>query len=223
MDVIKTALKEGRKTLSEYEAKKFLSSYGVTGTREIESRDLDEFKGAVKEIGFPIVIKLCGPNQSHKTEQGLVRVDVRNQKEAEDTFHEFKKMINDKNESVLVQEMVRGQRELVVGLTRDIQFGPCVMFGLGGIFTEILEDVSFRVAPIEKKDAFDMMQMIKGKRILESVRGMPKAELEQLADILIKVGNIGIEREEIKEIDINPIVLSGGKPIAVDALIVLDD
>lgn len=222
MDIIKMALKEGRKTLSEYEAKKFLSSYGVTVTREIESRDLDEFRGAVREIGFPLVIKLCGPDLSHKTEQGLVRIDVRNEKEAEDTFHEFKKKINDKSESVLVQEMVSGQRELVIGLMRDIQFGPCVMFGLGGIFTEILEDVSFRVAPIEKHDAFDMMKEIKGKRILEAVRGMPKAELVQLADILIKVGNIGIEREEIREIDINPIVLSGGKPVAVDALIVLD-
>jgi acetyl-CoA synthetase (ADP-forming) len=95
------------------------------------------------------------------------------------------------------------------------------MFGLGGIFTEVLKDISFRVAPIEKFDALDMMDEIKGRRILGAMRGMPAADLDQIADILIKVGTIGLEQEKVKEIDINPIILAGRRPIAVDALVVL--
>jgi acyl-CoA synthetase (NDP forming) len=111
---------------------------------------------------------------------------------------------------------------LVIGLTRDAQFGPCVMFGLGGIFTEILKDISFRIAPLEKRDALEMMRDIKGHKILDAVRGMEAADLDVLADILIKVGQIGMENDRIKEIDINPVILSGSKPIAVDALVVLE-
>jgi acetyl-CoA synthetase (ADP-forming) len=117
--------------------------------------------------------------------------------------------------------MVRGSRELVVGMTRDPQFGPCVMFGLGGIYTEILRDVSFRVAPLEKRDALQMTQEIRGRKILESVRGMPPADMEALCRILIQVGQIGMEHGAIKEIDINPLILSGSQPVAVDALVIL--
>jgi acetyl-CoA synthetase (ADP-forming) len=133
----------------------------------------------------------------------------------------MKNMGDIKNPAVLVQEMVKGQRELVVGMTRDPQFGPCVMFGLGGIFTEILKDVSFRKAPLEKRDALEMMREIKGQKILDAVRGMEAANIDVLADILINVGKIGVENDKIKEIDINPIILSKGQPIAVDALVVV--
>jgi acetyl-CoA synthetase (ADP-forming) len=159
---------------------------------------------------------------SHKTESGLVRIDIRNEQEALSAFEEIKDGMKVPGGAVPVQEMVKGPRELVVGLTRDIQFGPCVMFGLGGIFTEILKDTAFRVAPLEREDALDMMQEIKARKILDAVRGMPAADTEQLADILIKVGKMGLENDSIKEIDINPIILSGPKPIAVDALVVLE-
>ena len=129
--------------------------------------------------------------------------------------------MNGSGNTILVQEMVKGQRELVVGLNRDPQFGPCVMFGLGGIFTEILKDIAFRIAPLEKRDALEMMQEIKARKILEPVRGMPAADLDKLSDILIKVGTIGLEQEAVKEIDINPVILSGSNPVAVDALVVL--
>jgi acetyl-CoA synthetase (ADP-forming) len=111
--------------------------------------------------------------------------------------------------AILVQEMVKGARELVVGMTRDPQFGPCVMFGLGGIFTEILKDVSFRIAPLEKKDAMEMMQDIKGHKILDAVRGLKAVNIEFLADILVKVGQIGMDNHQIKEIDINPLIITG--------------
>ena len=122
---------------------------------------------------------------------------------------------------LLVQEMVKGSRELMVGMTRDAQFGPCVMFGLGGIFTEILKDVSFRVAPITKRDAFEMMEEIKARKILDEIRGMPAADREALSEILIKIGQVGLENESVKEIDVNPLILQESKPVAVDALVVL--
>jgi acetyl-CoA synthetase (ADP-forming) len=137
-------------------------------------------------------------------------------------FKELMREVKEGRVSVLVQEKIKGSRELMVGLTRDAQFGPCVMFGLGGIFTEILRDIAFRVAPIEKSEALDMMEEIRARKILEAFRGMPAADIDRLADILIKVGTIGLDRGVIKEIDINPIILSEGRPVAVDALMVLN-
>lgn len=222
MEIIRKALEEKRTTLSEHESKELLRSYEIPVTREIEANDQKGLLEAIQEIGFPLVIKACGPKLSHKTERGLVRVDIRSAEEATAAFDEIMNEVKDDGGTVLVQEMVKGQRELVIGLTRDPQFGPCVMFGLGGIFTEVLKDISFRVAPIETYDAFEMMREIKARKILEAVRGMPPADLDQLADILVKVGNIGVEQEHIKEIDINPVILAGSQPVAVDALVVLN-
>jgi len=221
VEILERALQESRTTLSEHESKGLLRAYNIPVTREIEADDQNKLMKAMQEIGFPLVMKACGPQLTHKTERGLVRVDIRNEQEAITAFREIMNEIGRDEGRVLVQEMVKGQRELVVGLTRDPQFGPCVMFGLGGIFTEILKDISFRVAPIEKRDALEMMQDIKARKILGAVRGMPAADLDQLADILIKVGTIGLENPQIKEIDINPVILAGSQPIAVDALVVL--
>lgn len=219
--IIEKALKEGRSVLSEHESKELLRIYEIPVTREIVVKTQEELTKATREIGYPLVMKGCSPDLAHKTEQGLVKVDLRNDEEALAAFQEIMAGMQDQQKAVLVQELVKGSRELMVGLTRDAQFGPCVMFGLGGIFTEILKDISFRVAPIEKRDAKEMMQEIKGHKILGNVRGMPEADLEELCDILIRVGEIGLENEAIKEIDINPLILSGNRPVAVDALVVL--
>jgi acyl-CoA synthetase (NDP forming) len=221
MKIIEKALQQGRNTLSEHESKRVLAAYDIPVTREILVEDGKNLAGAVNEIGFPLVMKGSSSSIPHKTEKGLIRVDVRDGKEAGTAFEEIMKRMNGQRDGVLVQEMIKGQRELVVGLTRDPQFGPCVMFGLGGIFTEILEDTAFRVAPLEKRDALDMMREIRGHKILEAVRGMEPADLDALSQILISVGRIGIENEEIKEIDINPLILRGARPVAVDALVVL--
>jgi acetyl-CoA synthetase (ADP-forming) len=151
----------------------------------------------------------------------MVRVDLRNEQETLLAFDELTSRREGSEQDILVQEMIKGTRELVAGMTRDPQFGPCVMFGLGGVFTEILKDIAFRVAPLEKQDALDMTQEIKAHKILEAVRGMPAADLDLLCDILMKVGKIGMENDLIQEIDINPLILAGAKPVAVDALIVL--
>jgi acetyl-CoA synthetase (ADP-forming) len=221
VEVIKKALADGRRTLTEYESKQVLRKYGIPVTREIEVDNRESLIEAIGEIGFPLVLKGCGPSLSHKTERNLVHVDIRNEKEAAAAFDRIMKEVKKEGGTVLIQEMVKGRRELVVGLTRDIQFGPCVMFGLGGIFTEILKDISFRVAPIEKKDALQMIQEINGRKILGEVRGLPPADLDQLAQILINLGRIGLEQEKVQEIDINPVILDGSRPVAVDALVVL--
>jgi len=222
MKIIERALEERRTSLSEHEAKQVLATYQIPVAREILVDDVKELINAAEEIGYPLVLKGCSPDIAHKTEKGLIRVDIRDEKEARAAFEEIMTGMDETEKAVLVQEMVKGERELVIGLTRDPQFGPCVMFGLGGIFTEILKDISFRVAPLEKRDALEMMREIKGQKILESVRGMPAADVDMLADILINIGRIGLENEQIKEIDINPVIISGSRPVAVDALIILD-
>jgi len=221
MKIIDTALKEGRSTLSEYESKQVLASYGVPVTPEELVINPEDLSQAIHKIGYPLVMKGCAAEIAHKTERGLIRLDVRNEDEARTAFKEITAAMDGAEKAVLVQQMIKGQRELVVGLTRDPQFGPCVMFGLGGIFTEILEDTSFRVAPIEKRDALEMMQEIKAHKILEAIRGMEPVDKDMLADILIEIGRLGIENEAVKEIDINPLIISRGKPMAVDALVVL--
>ncbi|MCD6295154.1 MAG: acetate--CoA ligase family protein [Deltaproteobacteria bacterium] len=222
MRILEKALAEGRSALSEYEAKQFLKTYQIPVTRERAVTDKEGLKAAIEEIGFPLVLKGCASTIAHKTGKGLIEVDIRNMEEALDAFQNIMAKMTEEDGQVLVQEMIKGQRELVVGLTRDPQFGPCVMFGLGGIFTEVLKDISFRVAPLEKRDALEMMSEIKAHKILDAVRGMPEADRDLLADILINVGRIGLENDAVKEIDINPLILSGSKPVAVDALVVLE-
>jgi len=222
MDIIDSALKKGRTALSEYESKQVLASYRIPVTVEELVDNSEDFLEAVGRIGYPLVIKGCASDIAHKTEKGLIRVDIRNEDEALSAFDDIMAAMDGADKAILVQQMVKGQRELVVGLTRDSQFGPCVMFGLGGIFTEVLKDTTFRVAPLEKQDAVEMMLEIKAYKILEAVRGMPAADKDMLADMLITVGRIGIENDMIKEIDINPVIIADGKPVAVDALVVLE-
>lgn len=219
--IISSALRKKRTTLSEYEAKKVLAAYDIPVTREIlikEKKDLDK---ALEKISFPLVMKGCSAEVAHKTEKGLIHVDIRTVKEAKKAFTEIMAGLAGFEGGVLVQEMIKGRRELVMGLTRDPQFGPCVMFGLGGIFTEILRDVTFRRAPLEMQDARDMMQDIKGRKILDAVRGMEAADTDLLARMLINLGQIGLDFESIMEIDLNPVILTGAKPVVVDALVVM--
>ncbi len=223
MEIIQKVLAEGRHILSEYESKLLLAQYGIPVTREIVVEDETDLISAARDIGYPLVLKGCSSEISHKTETNIIRLDIRTDEEATTAFRQIKANMNGRPGGVLVQEMVRGQRELMAGLTRDPQFGPCVMFGLGGIFTEILKDVSFRLAPLKHLDALDMMREIKGHKILEAVRGMEPADTEMLAQVLIRLGDIGVENDPIKEIDINPLIIRGGKPVAVDALVVLGE
>jgi len=222
MEIIEKVLSEGRTILSEYESKQLLAAYGIPVSREAIVLDKADLMPVLHTIGYPMVLKGCSPRISHKTEQGVIHVDIRNDDEALAAYNEILSKMDKNGNSVLVQEMVKGQREVMAGLTRDPQFGPCVMFGLGGIFTEILKDVSFRLAPLERRDALDMMLEIKGHKILDAIRGMEQVNKGTMAEILIALGRIGLENERIKEIDVNPLIIRKGEPVAVDALVVLE-
>jgi len=222
VDIIKKALEEGRTSLSEYESKLVLAQYRIPVTKERLVNSQEEAVRAAQEIGYPVVLKGCSPDITHKTESGLLWKDIRNDEEVGQAYQDISTRMKDEKGAVLVQEMVKGERELALGLIRDPQFGPCVMFGLGGIFTEILKDVSFRLAPIEKQDALEMFKEIKAYRILEEVRGMPPVDQDRLAQMLVDLGHLGLEHEGVKEVDINPVIISGTQPLAVDALIVLE-
>ena len=147
MEIISRAKNQGRTMLSESESKQVLAEYNIPVTREISVNNREELLRAVQDIGFPLVLKGHSPKIAHKTESGLIQTNIQNQSEACEAFDPIMEKMNATG-NILVQEMIKGQRELVVGMTRDPQFGPCVMFGLGGIFTEILQDVTFRVAPL---------------------------------------------------------------------------
>ena len=222
LHVIDQALREGRKTLSEYEAKQLLAAYRIPVTREILVRKRMEVRKAAMAVGYPLVMKGCSAEIAHKTERGLIRVDLRNDREALKAFDEIKSGMDGQEGDVLMQELIQGRRELVMGMTRDDQFGPCVMFGLGGIFTEILRDVAFRRAPLQKGDALAMMNEIRGRGILDAVRGMEAADRGQLVNMLIQVGRIGLEIDMVREIDLNPVILRGSEPVVVDALVILN-
>jgi acetyl-CoA synthetase (ADP-forming) len=222
MKIIEDAVKRGAKSLSEYESKLLLAEYGIPITREAIVTTGDDAVTQASEIGYPVVLKGSGEAISHKTEMNLIALNLRDEAEVRQAFKELTANPKAQVNEILVQQMIKGDRELMVGLTRDAQFGPCVMYGLGGIFTEILEDVAFRVAPLTRWDAMDMMEDIKGKKILDAFRGKPAVDREKLADILLAVGQIGLDHEKVHEIDMNPLKLVDGKPVAVDALVVLE-
>ncbi len=223
MDIIERALKNGQTSLSEYDSKRVLNAYGFPVVREKLATSRAGAVRAAKEIGLPVVLKACSPAIAHKTEKKLIEVDLRTFKEVQGAYDAILGRVGGSPlDGILVQEMIKGSRELVIGMIRDAQFGPCVMFGLGGIFTEVLKDVSFRIAPLEKRDALEMAQEIKGAPILASFRGMPAVDMELLTAMLINAGKLGLENDAIKEVDANPLILSGDKPVVVDALVVLE-
>jgi len=220
LEIIQHALARGQKTLSEYESRLVIESAGVFVAAAALAKTKDEAIQEAEKMGYPVVMKGCSAELAHKTEAGMVVLNIANCEEAAQVYDELTgKVIN--LDGVLVEKMVRGSREFVIGLSRDPQFGPCVMFGLGGIFTEALKDVTFRVAPLTKEDALEMIDEIKTKKMLGEFRGSPAVHREALAKALVGVGELGMKYDSIAEIDINPLIIVGDKPVAVDALVVL--
>ena len=218
MNLIKEALARGQSALSEYDAKRFLSCFGIPVIREAVVPNADSAAAEAVKIGFPVVLKTSG--LLHKTEVEGVVLNLRSQEEVKGESRRLLKI--EGCEALLVQEMVKGDRELVCGMTRNAQFGPCVMYGLGGIFTELLGDVVFRVAPLTPRDAGEMFNEIRARKIIEAFRGEPGADMDVVAQTLVALGDIGLQYEEVLEIDINPFkIRSDGMPVAVDALVVL--
>lgn len=220
-DWIRSAIDKGEQSLSEYEAKRVLESYGIPVTRESLVQTADEAVTAARAIGYPVAVKACAAHLMHKSETGAVHLGLADDAAVRQACDRLAAAVEPPLEGILVQEMIQGQRELVIGLNRDPQFGPCVMLGLGGILTEALKDIVFRVAPFDRLEAMEMMDELRAKAILDHFRGQAPADRESLAEALMAVGRIGLDQEAIAEIDINPIIIdAGGRIKAADALIV---
>jgi acetyl-CoA synthetase (ADP-forming) len=220
LEIIQRAMAQGQKTLSEYESRQVIESAGVFVSAATLVKTRDEAVGEAERIGYPVVMKGCSAEIAHKTEAGMVALNIDSAEEVAIVFDELTGKVNNLD-GVLIEKMVTGNREFVIGLSRDPQFGPCVMFGLGGIFTEALKDVTFRVAPLSMEDALEMIDEIKTKKLLGEFRGSPAVDRKALAKALVGVGDLGIKYDSIAEIDINPLIICGDKPVAVDALVVL--
>lgn len=221
MNFIKEAIERGDGALNEYDSKRLLQAYSIPVTEEYIATSLEQALDAARKIGYPVALKGSSRILTHKTEHRLIELGIESDDALSKAYAALWERGRGQLDGVLVQQMISGDRELVAGLIRDPQFGPCVMFGLGGIFTEVLKDVTFRVVPLLMRDALEMMDEIKAGKLLGTFRGKPSLDKEVMASILIHLGRIGLERPEIAEIDINPLIIRNGRPIAVDALVVL--
>jgi acetyltransferase len=216
------------KALDEYQSKWVLAQYGVPVVKEKVVRSVEEGLAAAKEIGFPIALKVLSPDILHKTEARVVKLGISSEGEFVSGYAEIlqnaKRYRPDaKIEGLLIQEMIQGGTEIIVGMSQDLQFGPTVMFGLGGIFVEVYKDVSLRVAPINRIDAEEMMSEVKGSVLLGGYRGREKGDVEGVIQVLLRVSQLAMDlKEKIRELDINPLIVLGeGKGVrAVDAFIV---
>jgi len=212
---------KGQKSLSEFDSKRIIEKAGVPVVKEYLVNSCQQAQICAQKMGYPVVLKGCSQHLTHKTELGLVKLNLFSKAEVKKAYNELVK--TDINiEGILVQEMISGEREFFIGLMRDPQFGPCVMFGIGGIYTELFNDVSIRVAPVTKKDADDMLEEIRARQLLNNFRNTPAVDREILKRAIIGIGDLALENENIEEIDINPIKIRNGKPVAVDALVILN-
>lgn len=225
-EIIARAKKEGRNVLLEHEAKELIAYYGIPVTRIRLAKSEDEAVEAAQKIGFPVVMKIVSPDVLHKSDVGGVKVNLM-EKDVRKAYKEIIESVKARIPSarvtgILVQEFAPKGLELIIGLIRDPQFGPTVMFGLGGVFVEIYRDVSFRVAPLTEQDAECMMKEIRAHKLLTGFRGMEPVDLAALKEALIKVGQIGLDNEEIVEMDLNPVIAYPKGLKVVDARIILN-
>jgi acetyltransferase len=212
-------------TLSEHASKAIVAEYGVALAQERLASDSASAVAAAHAIGFPVVMKLCGDSIAHKTERNLVRLGLRDDASVEAAAAELLGAArpDDGPVELLVAEQVQGQRELIAGFVRDPQFGPCVLLGLGGILAEALGDVVFAVAPIDRLTAYGMVEGLSASRLFsEPHRGEPAIDREALANLLEGLSRLAMERPDIESIDLNPVIVAGERPVAVDALVELN-
>ena len=231
IDIIKGAIKEGRESLNVYESKLLINCCGISITEMQLANNEDEAVEIASKIGFPVAMKIVSPDIIHKTDVGGVILDIYSAEEARNAFLKIVKNIKKRIPSarikgVLVEEMVKDGYEVIIGGIRDPQFGPTLMFGLGGIFVEVFKDVTFGIAPISDDDADDLIRGTKAYRILLGYRGKPKADIASLKEMLMKASEVLWKyRRYIKEMDLNPVfVMEEGKGCKVaDARIILEE
>jgi acetate---CoA ligase (ADP-forming) subunit beta len=208
-------------TLSEADSKALLARFGLPVLAERVVADADAAAVAATDIGYPVVAKLCGDHIAHKTERGLVRLGLGDADAVRAAAADLLAAATDDDGdvAVLVAPMVRGNRELIAGLADDPQFGMTVMVGIGGVLAEAVADVAIRLVPIERVDAFEMIDELSTQRLLGAFRGEPAVDREQLADVLVGLSRAATDTPELRSVDLNPLIVVDGSPIAVDALV----
>ena len=224
-EIIQRAIKEKR-SLLETEAKELLKEYGipVPAFKLIKSEEgIDKLK---ETIDYPIVMKIVSPDIIHKSDAGGVKIGVKNEEEAKMAYQEIMYRVKKYKEEakiigVIACKMIPQSTEIIIGMMKDPSFGPVIMFGLGGIFVEVLKDVSFRIIPLEERDAQEMITEIKGYKILKGVRGEAPKDIEAIKNLLMKVSQLTMENPEIKEIDLNPVFVFEKGLQVVDARMIL--
>ena len=225
--IITQAKKEGRVALTEVEAKELLAAAGINVAPTKLATSKQEAASIAKTLGFPVVLKIVSPDVLHKSDVGGVKLNVNSEAEVGSAFDAIMTSIKAKVPSakilgIAVQKMARPGTEVIIGMSKDPQFGPVLMFGLGGIFVEIMKDVSFRIVPLTKRDADEMIHDIKGFPVLTGYRGQEAASLAHLQDMLLKVSEFAEKNPEVKELDLNPVLAYKDGAIAVDARVILE-
>jgi len=224
--IIANARSQGRTVLTEIESKQLLVEAGISVAVATLARDAKEAAKTAEKAGFPVVLKIVSPDVTHKSDVGGVRLGLESATDVEAAFNEIVAAVKaaqpDANiEGVAVQKMASAGTEVIVGMSKDPQFGPVMMFGLGGILVEVLKDVAFRIVPLEPKDARQMIREIKGFPVLEGVRGQPPANVGALEQLILKTSAFVESHPEIEELDLNPVFVYPDGVLAVDARIVI--
>lgn len=226
--IIEETKKSKRTVLTEIESKQLLKEIGIK-TTEIElAASENEAITISQKMGFPVVLKIASPDISHKSDAGGVKVGLKTKEDVSKAYKDIMTSVKQKCpgakiEGVSVQNMAKPGTEVIIGMTKDPQFGPVLMFGLGGVWVEVLKDVSFRIVPLTRRDAQEMIKEIKGYKLLEGFRGSEPANIGMLEEMLLKISDYMEKTPEIKEMDINPIFAYKDGAVAVDARVVLEN
>jgi len=226
-EILAQAKKENRTVLTEIEAKQILSQAGINCTDTRLATTRDAAVALSEEMGYPVVLKISSVDITHKSDAGGVKVNLQDGAAVEKAYDDIMASCTAKFpdadiEGISVQGMAKAGTEVIIGMTRDPSFGPVLMFGLGGIFVEVLKDVAFRIVPLDKTDASEMISEIKGKKLLEGYRGQDPADVPFLEDMLLKLSGLVDKTEGIAEIDMNPVFAYNQGAVVVDARIILE-
>jgi acyl-CoA synthetase (NDP forming) len=226
-EILRQAKKGNRVNLTEIESKELIKSAGIPIVEAKLARTKAEAISLSKTIGFPVVLKIVSPDVVHKSDSGGVRLGLDNAVQVGRAYSEILAAIKKhhpkaKIEGISVQKMACPGIEVIIGMTKDEQFGPVLMFGLGGILVEVLKDVSFRIVPLNKRDASQMIKEIKGYPLLEGYRGQGPTDIPFLEALILKVSDFIDKNPEIKELDLNPVFAYKDGAVAVDARVILE-
>ncbi len=222
--IVRGAVADGRGNLKEHEALGLLKAYGVPVVSHALVTTHAEARTAAESFGYPVVLKAVAPGVVHKSDVGAVKVDIRTPAELDAAFGTMVRRLGEAEidlEGILVEKFVSGGRETIVGMSTDPAFGPILMFGLGGIFVEALQDVAFRLAPVSEVDAQEMLSSIRGARLLEEFRGEAGADREALIEAIQRISQLVVDHPEIRELDVNPLLAFSEGALAVDCRVTL--